>query len=748
MGRSLRLVLPLGLVLTLAMSLPLAAVAHKGFVYSAKRPESHDFLLNAWILAWGAHAVTTPGESIFDTNAFYPRRNTLAYSDHLLGNLPFTLPLFWARANPILVHNVLLLLSFLLSFVGMWALTLRLTGSWAGALFAGFVYAFCPFRFSNIERLQILSCQWMPFSMLFLHRFLDRRRAVDLVWAGVFAFVQAMVSCYYALMFPVFLALWLGAVWVASWSTAALGCASASTAGGRCAPFPRPRGVVLGFAAIALGYVLLCLPFFWPYVELEREFGFSRPVGENVRHSADVLNYLTAPDTSLLYGRALRRWAGDGNELFPGLLVTALAGVALLGALRRRGDRAIWAYAFAGVACALFALGPVVRLAGRELCPGPYMLLYRFVPGFAGLRNPTRFGMLFMLSLAVLSGYGYQALLRRLARTQPSSLRYGVFALATFVVTSAEYCCVPLGCSNYLRGEQIPEVYRWLARNDSVRVVLELPFDLDVADRRYLYYSTYHWKRLVNGVSGWAPPEDLAKYLSFAQFPAPDIVQLLSDLGVDCVLLHDGHTAFPGLQPSVPGMRTLAKFGNTVAMAPQVPSQGLDIPMPTLSECDRARWRVSADPRDEDAHYAVDGRLSTAWSTQRPQRPGDCFTLDLGESVTVASVHMWLGQESDKLPLHCAVQCAASPSEPFHTLAVSAGNATYYRTCLLDVRDARLVIDFPPTRCRLLRLVHCGKRAHRFARPWAIAEVAVFPPAAPHRPPASRPPSNSARASE
>ena len=695
----LKAVLPLALLLAVAQTLPLAAVLNRGFVHTANEPESHDVLLNSWILAWTAHAATTPGETVWDTNAFYPRRNTLAYSDHLLGNLPVTVPLLAAGANAILMHNTLVLLSFALSFVGMGLLARRLTGSTAAALVAGFVYAWCPYRFSNVERLQLLSSQWMPFCLLFVHRFLDGRRATDLLWAVLFAFAQAMVSCYYALMFPTFLAVWVGVY--------ALVCRAVER-----------RRALVGFACLLLCYVLVCLPFFWPYVALRREFDFRRDQGEVVQHSADIVHFLTAPESNVLYSRVLREWGGDGNELFPGLVAVGLAVVAVACARGRSRSAVVWPYAAAGLACAAFALGPVIQAAGHRLGPGPYQLLCRFAPGYSGLRNPTRFAMLFMLSLSVLSGMGFQLLLRAVRRPRVAG---GLAALVLVV----EYWSAPLAYTVCPHDDGIPEVYHWLARQDDVRVVLEVPFDLDVADRWYQYYSTYHWKQLVNGVSGWSPPEDVAKYFLASQLPSPPATQLLSDLGVDCILVHEGLSGF-----TEPGLGVVAQIGSTTVLRPTRPRLGLARPMPSFADCDRSGWTAAAHPHPQAASKALDGRLDTAWSTGRGQAPGDWFAVDFGAAVTVTALHLWLGPAPDQLPIEVEVQTMAGPDGPYEPLALNSATATFYRTCLLDHRRARLVIPFPATRCRRLRLVLRRVPYPAACRPWAIAEIAVFGPGA------------------
>ena len=48
------------------------------------RNDTADTVHNEWILAWDAHQLAHDPWHLFDSNIFYPERDTLAYSDHLL----------------------------------------------------------------------------------------------------------------------------------------------------------------------------------------------------------------------------------------------------------------------------------------------------------------------------------------------------------------------------------------------------------------------------------------------------------------------------------------------------------------------------------------------------------------------------------------------------------------------------------------------------------------------------------------
>jgi hypothetical protein len=54
-------------------------------------------------------------------------------------------------------------------------------------------------------------------------------------------------------------------------------------------------------------------------------------------------------------------------------------------------------------------------------------------------------------------------------------------------------------------GADAPPVYRYIAQLPRDAVILELPLGEPAFDIRYMFYSTGHWKRLVNGYSGGAP---------------------------------------------------------------------------------------------------------------------------------------------------------------------------------------------------------------------------------------------------
>ena len=108
-----------------------------------------DPLLNAWILAWDGHALLTDPAHLFDANIFFPLKDTLAYSEHLLGTALPMLPILLISGEPVLAYNVAFLTSFMLSGFGLYLLVLRYTGNRLAAFLAGLAFALaggCPGR--------------------------------------------------------------------------------------------------------------------------------------------------------------------------------------------------------------------------------------------------------------------------------------------------------------------------------------------------------------------------------------------------------------------------------------------------------------------------------------------------------------------------------------------------------------------------------------------------------------------------
>jgi hypothetical protein len=437
-----------------------------------------------WVMAWVNGAILRGGADGFWTaNIFFPERNTLAFSEHFTAQAVMVAPVQWLSGNPILAYNVAFLLTFVLTGFGMYLLTRALTGSDAAGYAAAFIAAFNQYRLVfEVAHLHTLSIHWFPFALYALHRYVVTDRWRYLAAAAAALVALNLSSIYYMAYCAPFVLLFtlveaararrLGTVrvWLELWAAAA---------------------VVL----------VLSMPFLLPYMDVQQRLGVERSVDEVVRFSATLDHYRAALPA-----------------LTPALI---LAAIGLAGAFTARALRVVVLASVAMIALAFWlSLGPVPQSAGQPLgWPGLYGVLHNYVPGFSGLRVPARFAMLFFVFLALLAGVGVAALERRAAIVARA---VAVVALAVFLV-QAQPGPFPLNQPlpspglvtpppAYLTpAPEVPPIYRAV---DSLRpsaVLAEFPFGDSWYDLRYMFFSSQHRQRLLNGYSGLFPPTFLAR---------------------------------------------------------------------------------------------------------------------------------------------------------------------------------------------------------------------------------------------
>ncbi|HEX8170725.1 MAG TPA: hypothetical protein VF824_09320 [Thermoanaerobaculia bacterium] len=457
--------------LSIAMTWPLApnlgrAVSDPGDPY-----------ITTWMLDWDWYATLHQPLSLFDANAFYPARWSLAFSENLYGIALVIFPLRAIGVAPLLAHNIALILGFAFCGFAAYLLGARLTGSFAAGLAAGVFYAFVPFRFVHLPHLQHIWGGWLPMLLVTLLAYAKqptRRRAI--LFAAVFV-MNGLTNVHF---------LFFGAF--ASAATAAL-------------LIPRRAYRELLFAMC--GALLVLAPFLYPYYAAAKTFGMQRTSLDVASFSATPRDWIT-PDEP----QAERR-------VYPGLLALVCSALALL-LLRREAARVslalLWiAIGFAG------SLGLNFEF---------HRFLFGAVPGFRAIRAPARWAMIAYVGMAILI-----ALVTAFAARANRWLALAV-PLA-FVVTLNR---APIRW--YLSIPEPRAVDRWLAKSGRGAIV-EVPIDVGASEYEAMFRATFHHRPMVNGVSGFAPPERVALAQRFHETPIGDefVDALLRDR-VELLIVH------------------------------------------------------------------------------------------------------------------------------------------------------------------------------------------------------------------
>jgi hypothetical protein len=461
------------------------------------RIDNDDGKYSIWNVAWVAHALVVDPLHVFDANIFYPRPDTLAYSESNLGAGALAVPGYWLTRSPYVAHNSAWLLGCMLGLLGTYYLVRHLTSSRWPAVVAAICFAFCPYIFAHTPHIQLLMTWPLPFCLLALHRLVERPSASRGAVLGLAMAVQALFCGYYG-VFAMLTVGWAVLVFTLTrrlWRT--------------------PRFWV-GLAIGAVVAIALVAPAFVPYWELRQQTGFARPMLEARFFSADWRAYLAS-------GARAHQWIlpfiGHWSEvLFPGFVALVFGIVGLIAVLPRRYELGL-VYGGLAILAAWASFGPI---------GGLYPILYDVVPGFSWLRGPARFGLLVVLALSVLAGLGVAALLRR--------VRWPNLVGAFVVLLAIGDHAVQLPLVNV---NPFPPVYAMLATLPKAPV-LEVPLvhSSFFLGADYLLNSTTHWMPLVNGFSDYIPDDyvDLTKALN--HFPTQSGLAAARRAGARYVVVH------------------------------------------------------------------------------------------------------------------------------------------------------------------------------------------------------------------
>jgi hypothetical protein len=470
-------------ILALFMSWPLILdLAGSGVT---DRPDGR---LNVWILAWDAHALVHDPGRLFQAPIFHPLPDALAFSENLL------LPAILAApatllGGPVLGYNLILLASVVVSGLGVQLLVRRASGDRLAAFVAGAFFAVGSHRWIRMAHLHAEVTLFLPFALLALDRFWERRTLGRALLVGVFLASQGLSSIY------------LGAITAL---VLAVAIALGAVAGLRAREAVRLLGGI-GLAG------LLMAPVAGPYFRMRSFQGMEWTLRDVATYATTLESY--AASGTRLYGGLTQRHLDPEqvqDTLFPGLTVLALGLAGLASAPPRFRAPAL----LASAAAVVFSLGPETVL---------YRVLHENLVLVRGLRALSRFSLVPVLALSVLAGF---ALAGR--------WRLSLAALALFLLESGN---VPI---RYAPAPPTSGVARWLAGKEGA--VADLP--LGARDTEVMLDGVAHFRPLVNGDSGFMPRPYTRAMELLEPPPGEEAARLLRSIGVRHVVVRTA-TAWP-----------------------------------------------------------------------------------------------------------------------------------------------------------------------------------------------------------
>jgi hypothetical protein len=712
-----------------------------------------DSLLNAAILHWDATHVPLT-DSWWQFPVFYPSRDAMAFSEHLLGLSPVATPLDWLF-GPMAAYNVLALLTFPLCALAMYALMWRLTASSAAAFLSGLVFGFSPYRVAQLTHLQMLAIFWSPLMLLALHAYLDTRRRGWLALYGFAWLMQAATNGYYLFYASLFVAFWV--LWFAV--------------------ARRDWRAVAAVAVTTLVAALPLVPVLIKYLVIHQRNGFVRSIEEIRLYSADLASPFCASRDLWLWHN-LRFGCANEGELFPGLVTAAIgvvgamlfimrratnpaaprrqrfivnaagvmmllfaaaaASVAMVGPwrvlsnpirisagsatrpmvlmllsgaialsawwqwrIKPRGVSQLAFYVFAAIACWLFALGPDITLQGHMVSTfGPFRVLM-WLPGVTGLRVPARFWGLGTMCLAVIVGLV-------IAEFRPRPLwRVLVTAMLTVGILSDGWVTV-------LESASAPEVPSVEVAQLRGHVVMTLP-EGDARDLQNTYAAVMGGWRSINGHSGYDPsfypPWDYAVRFELDAAFLP--FREHSDL--DVIVDRDASrlVTLVERQSNVVSVATLPRIA--LYMLPRMPRPETSFAARTAVTVRSATSTCGS----RSLAFVQDDHTDIPWEC--PLAGVDAaIEMELGTSTTVAAVANVVGDPKG-FPTELVIETSQDRQswQPAFSGSV-VGDAI--RAAIDSPRSPRVLVSFAPRVARYVRVRHPATRDHT----WSVSAIEVW----------------------
>ncbi len=574
-----------------------------------------DPLLNMWTLSWDTTTLLHAPTHLWQAPLLYPNNLSLSFSENLLGEAILYAPFFLLSHNPVFAYNMTFYLTFLLCGTNMYIMARHYTGKPFASFVAALIFAFAPYRMAQIDHIHILAGEWMPLAFLYLDLALAKGRWRNWSLFALFYFLQLLSSIYYGIFLTYAL---LAFVLIRyTWPFFVQLRSRKLTYVKYLLRRAIQPAVVFAIMFIFLGILMA------PYL-VSLQGGFSRSLGQSTGYAAFVRDFLFAAPFNWLYGISYYNGIvlpyDSEHYLFLGLTTMVLAIIGIVLAWRKRSP-VLQAYAWTGLIVLLFAFGPFLqystpsggpfvaaasRYLGRIALPPnppnfpmPWAIAYFILPGFSGLRVPSRLIGVFLIMLALLGAYSVAWLqnkasqyaarrnnsmaqatdssvaMRKTARLSPvrSIVLRCVLVLIPFaLLIEAAPAYIPV--THVPTGNAIPAVYQWLDTHGNQEPIVELPMAYlnEVFSFKqeawYDYYAIYHTHPIADGWSGYRPPLTNHMAALMLNFPSTSSLAILRQYSIRYVVLHlqyynpaKAATILAQAQSS-PGLRRVAVFGS------------------------------------------------------------------------------------------------------------------------------------------------------------------------------------------
>lgn len=674
-------------VLSTAMTWPLAKHLDSHLV-NAKW--YYDALTNIMILGTRVqYLLGTSTLGLYENYFCTPFPDSIVFNENLFGLSLIYLPLYLTTGEYLLSYNLLLLLCLALTGYFTWILVKHLTGSSLAGFVSGVGFAFCPYIFFELGRLQLVAAQWIPLCVFFLHRSCENGRFRDMLALGM-CFIMQVGSCLYYAIFLCILFSFVG-IWLI-WSHKR---------------FNKSFWLRLTIVGLLTGSITVVMLF--PYLSTRDDVSLTRTTTKAKKYSGKLSQFLNVYPENKTFPY-LHFDTKDGSEqiAFPGFTITLLAILSILFILAKKYKRgppvevgrsislaaSLWILTIlSGLGAAVIfhtylAAIPLVILAiiyyrrhtkctllpsnislylffftlslilflgiqpirvDNQSVSGLYYYLYTYVPGFNGIRYVSRQIILIMLCLVILAGFATRELIHL--------SRHKFFQTFSFICLVSlillEFLNAPMSLKQVPYERTLPGSYKWLSAHVGPEPIAIIPGHYrGFYGALHNYYTLFHRRKTLNGKSSWIPPITRLYIHEMRRFPRISGERLLRTFNTKYIIVQKNEL------DAIQTYYILEYLSNSPNKYKQIYSSDKDVlyeildidePKPTLAKTlkDLGKdvvpshpWQTStsAGRNSRISYWAIDSNPETRWHTGRVQFQGDWFEYNFKNLVEVVAI--------------------------------------------------------------------------------------------------------------
>lgn len=478
-------------------------------------------LFNLWTIWWNADRVLHGFQGYWNAPIFHPTPGAFAFSEPQPTTL-LVAPVVWLSGSLVLAYNVYLLLSLVLN--GLFA-TRLLRDCEVGRMAAvggGMALVLLPVVHWQLDVIQLVPLWGILWTWTACRQMSRNPSWWSGVELGVAFSVTFLTSGHQGLFFALLLA---GSIWILPrhWSAGRTWCP---------------------WIAAAVVVAALTGPMIVPLHQALSRQEFQRNAELVERLSLHPRDYLMTLGTPwITWGAEVERpfW-----RMSPGWIKMSFATMAVvIGLIRPHWRRWTLFMSLNAVLAFLLSMGPHLHIGDWQ----PWWTLTQYVPGFSRVRNVFRFAFFVQMAIVILAAQGVHLLSvlnRRYSRD--SRWRTGFNAILIGLGLTSIFEIPPEMVSLATVPDVMPQK-GWIEfireQTPPGKAIACFPFPLGdgVADyestTHWMYFGTFHGAPLVNGYSGFFPPEHFQRQAAInAGFPTRQTLMELRNSGVELLVVN------------------------------------------------------------------------------------------------------------------------------------------------------------------------------------------------------------------